>query len=243
MRKFGLTAIITMILFMDVNLFASTSVNPESKGATLSESDVNAMFATKVRSPYLVEGFRISAGYASDSYLELDLLGYDVRLSDRWHVTLGYGFGHMRIDFSGDCQTVSDDALLELGVGAVIGIGSMMYQAVAGPSSPNATPSSAMSVLMAVLSTPFYLWNGSLFVPFVSGDWIGLVDRSHMTTQVITEGFHKKSFTYINDIGLRYSRAKIGNKALFVDGGVRFEKNFDESLKLGGFAILGLSFK
>ena len=81
--------------------------------------------------------------------------------------------------------------------------------------------------------------HGSLYFPFLSNDWFGIINKHRFVTEVITKGFHKKSFTFQDDLGLRVNIYTGEISRIFVDGGIRFEKNFSRDLEKKWFLQIG----
>ena len=86
----------------------------------------------------------------------------------------------------------------------------------------------------------FFLMHGSLYFPILPNDWFGVISKHRFVTETITKGFHKESFTFQNDLGLRaniYLDDDISR--IIVDGGIRFEKNFSRDLEKKWFLQIG----
>lgn len=233
---------------------ADTAVS--SKKMEIKQEDMAKVFAPrKSKLPrFLVHGIYAQAGYGSPSSVDLDI-GFLFPLSKKWNVALGFDLLRTQLNFSDRFQTVSDESVFALGAALVVGGVSSMISSPESSSSekqkPDSTsslaPKQSVSVGKALLATvvfvPAYFFCGNLYLPVVPGDWLGIVDKSHLLTQIFTEGFHKRSFTYIHDVGLRLSpiASESGFFHAYVDGGVRFEKNFDAKLKFRYFVQSGVA--
>lgn len=197
---------------------------------------------------FLAHGLYVRAGYGSPSSVDIDI-GFMFPLSKSWNVSLGFDVIRTQLNFSDDFQTVSDETLFTLGAGLVLGGVASAFSpkppasAEDDSTSAEKNMSTGMMALGFVALAPLYFYCGVLYLPIVPGDWLGIVDKSHLLTQIISEGFHKRSFTYINDVGLRLSpiASESGFVHGFVDGGIRFVKNFDSKLKYRYFAQAGIA--
>lgn len=231
----------------------STADSTAPQGATLSDEQIaKILMAQKPKFPrHLVQGFVLQGGYSNNGGIDVSL-GFMFPLLQSWPVSIGFDL--LRTQIGGDdFQTVSDETLLTMGVGIVVGVLATAtgFSAKESPkdskeekaSTAKNSMSTATAVLSLALMIPMYAWCGTLYVPVVPGAWLGVVDKSRMLTQVISEGFHKRSFTYQNDVGLRLSplASQDGMLHAFVDGGIRFSKNFDDDLKRYYFAHAGVA--
>lgn len=77
---------------------------------------------------------------------------------------------HTQLNFSDDFQTVSDDALLEIGgvFGAIFLISIVS----------NTDTKGVTLISLAVLSVPLFVYCGIFYLPIVPGSWLGFVDKS-----------------------------------------------------------------
>lgn len=212
------------------------------------ESDVEAENST-VNDSYIPLGFTFHASYVSPKTAEVSL--FDIRPfadGDAFHITewlsLYFGFDpvHVSIGPSG----ISDETLLSIGAYVVaMPIFLLFEDSVAPDTIHREDGTSAKDVLaMIFLGIPLYLWCGNLYIPLVPKAWLGLTDQSHLLTYVLTEkGFYRRSFTYVNDVGLRFSPIRYGNGGyhVYLEGGVRFEKNFADDFKTRYYFQLGFS--
>ena len=58
---------------------------------------------------------------------------------------------------------------------------------------------------------------------------------------MITKGIHKESFTFQDDIGIRLQIHPEGHYGFFIDGGLRFEKNFNRDFEKKWFVQAALT--
>lgn len=229
-----------------------TNSTAPQKPALTDEQIAKLLMQGKPKFPrHLVQGFVLQGGYSNNGGIDVSL-GFMFPLLQSWPVSIGFDL--LRTQIGGDdFQTVSDETLLTMGVGIVVGVLATAtgFSAKESPkdskeekaSTAKNSVSTATAVLSLALMIPMYAWCGTLYVPVVPGAWLGVVDKSRMLTQVISEGFHKRSFTYQNDVGLRLSplASQDGMLHAFVDGGIRFSKNFDDDLKRYYFAHAGVA--
>ncbi len=223
---------------------------PEQKPAALSRDQVAVMMGLKSPYPrYFPGGIYLRSSYAPSNGVDLGI-GFLLPLSTSWPVSVGFEPFHLQIAAK-DFQIVSDETLWIAAAGLVLGAMGPLFKddsssdttAKAPESSEESGGSVASSILAVAVMIPVYAICGYLYVPVVPGSWLGIVDRSRLNTQLISEGFHKRSFTYINDVGLRLSPLASASGIVhgYLDGGIRFEKNFDADLKYKYFAQLGVS--
>lgn len=229
-----------------------TNSTAPQKPALTDEQIAKLLMQGKPKFPrHLVQGFVLQGGYSNNGGIDVSL-GFMFPLLQSWPVSIGFDL--LRTQIGGDdFPTVSDETLLTMGVGIVVGVLATAtgFSAKESPkdskeekaSTAKNSMSTATAVLSLALMIPMYAWCGTLYVPVVPGAWLGVVDKSRMLTQVISEGFHKRSFTYQNDVGLRLSplASQDGMLHAFVDGGIRFSKNFDDDLKRYYFAHAGVA--
>lgn len=193
-------------------------------------------------------GLYLRSSYAPSNGVDIGA-GFLFPLSESWPVSVGFEPFHLQIG-ADDFQIVSDETLWIAAAGLVLGAMGPLFKddnSNAKDSTAKESEEESGGVLGTVLAittlVPLYAICGYLYIPVVPGSWLGIVDRSRLITQLISEGFHKRSFTYMNDLGLRLSplASRNGIAHGYLDGGIRFEKNFDADLKYHYFAQLGVS--
>ena len=189
--------------------------------------------------------FRIGAMYPTA--FEASVMGFRgvhlVEINDRWRFYVGYDPFHVTYNEKG----FSDETVVLAAAAVAMAPFSFIYQVIKGSDSRdyeeemNDYYKEASLPKIIFFHIPTYIWCGNLYFPLVEGSWLGLNDQSHVITHLIEdEGFHWSSFTYTNDISLRFSKKERGRSGSFVDVGVRLEKNFADSFKARIFAQIGV---
>jgi len=187
-----------------------------------------------------VRGGFFTVGYSDDFELERHSVDLNVGLVFMPDFCrgceLGVGFIHTQLNFSGDHQPVSDDEVLHFAwflATALPLVGASIEYNMESP------------FYVAVIAQ--YLWNGYAYLPLMLEDRIGVVNKNRFVSQVFSEGFSAKAFTFQDDLGVRYKMdfcAKDGREhsycAYDIDFGVRLIKNFDEPMDTGLFLQVGL---
>ena len=179
---------------------------------------------------YMPRALGFSAGYATPNVLDFSIFSilgaFPINITDGYRIHVGYDPLHLRVDDIG----ASDDALFAVSTWYLFnGIDDIANKI---------TGSESEGPGILVLATLF-IWCGNVYIPLVPGSWLGINDQNHFTTHVIQEGFHARSFTYTNDLSLRFS-ARTFSSGFFLDTGIRFEKNFAEDFKYRFFVQLGI---
>lgn len=179
---------------------------------------------------YMPGGLGFSAGYATPNVLDFSIFSFygafPINITEGYRIHIGYDPLHLRVDDIG----ASDDALFAASIWFLFnGI-----DAIANKITGSESEGPGILVL-----APLFIWCGNVYIPLVPGSWLGINDQNHFTTHVIQEGFHTRSFTYTNDLSLRFS-IQPSRTGYFLDTGIRFEKNFAEDFKYRFFVQLGL---
>ena len=196
----------------------------------------NGMGEEPVKESYLPYGMTFHASYVYPTTAEVSL--FDIRSgteADAFHIgnlfDVYFGFDPLHVSI--DPNKVSDEALFSLGGALVMGL-------IVGAFDGYSPSNEVLEVLgYILLGVPVYAWCGNLYIPLVPKSWLGLTDQSHIITHVIYErGFHLRSFTYVNDIGLRWSPMRTVYFDYF-EAGVRLEKNFADDFKCKFFFQIG----
>jgi hypothetical protein len=200
----------------------------EKKG--LSEEEQLNRMLERYNERYMPKLLGFSAGYATPNVFDFSIFSilgaFPINITDGYKIHVGYDPLHLRVDDIG----ASDDALFAVSTWFLFnGIDDIANKI---------TGSESEGPGILVLATLF-IWCGNVYIPLVPGSWLGINDQNHFTTHVIQEGFHTRSFTYTNDLSLRFS-AKPSSSGFFLDTGIRFEKNFAEDFKYRFFVQLGL---
>jgi len=200
----------------------------EKKG--LSEEEQLDRMLERYNERYMPKLLGFSAGYATPNVFDFSIFSilgaFPINITDGYRIHVGYDPLHLRVDDIG----ASDDALFAVSTWFLFnGIDDIANKI---------TGSESEGPGILVLATLF-IWCGNVYIPLVPGSWLGINDQNHFSTHVIQEGFHTRSFTYTNDLSLRFS-AKPSSSGFFLDTGIRFEKNFAEDFKYRFFVQLGL---
>ena len=93
---------------------------------------------------------------------------------------------------------------------------------------------------MRIMRVIGFLLHGSLYFPVVPNSYFGFINKHRFVTEIITKGWHKESFTFQDDIGIRLQIDSDDIMGFFADGGFRFEKNFNRDLEKKWFVQAGL---
>lgn len=176
---------------------------------------------------YMPGAFTFHASYVTLTTAEFSVFdirpnndGDAIHVADWLKIYVGYDPFHISIGEYG----ISDESLLSIGGIFLWGMLNMLDDSFA-----------------YILLLPSYAWCGNLYIPLVERSWLGLTDQSHFLTYVIyNKGFYKRSFSYVNDLGLRFSPilGKDGSH-LYLESGVRFEKNFAHDAKARLYLQIG----
>lgn len=198
--------------------------------AQLSEEEQLDRMLERYNERYMPKLLGFSAGYATPNVFDFSIFSilgaFPINITDGYRIHVGYEPLHLRVDDIG----ASDDALFAVSTWYLFnGIDDIANKI---------TGSESEGPGILVLATLF-IWCGNIYAPLVPGSWLGINDQNHFTTHVIQEGFHTRSFTYTNDLSLRFS-AIPSSSGFFLDTGIRFEKNFAEDFKYRFFVQLGI---
>ena len=202
----------------------------EKKG--LSEEEQLDKMLERHNERYMPRALGFSAGYATPDVFDFSIFTFldvlPINITDGYSIHVGYEPLHLWVDDFG----ASDDALFAAG-------GWFLFNGIDAVAR-KITGSESDGPGILVLA-PLFIWCGMVYIPLVPGSWLGINDQNHFTTHVIQEGFHTRSFTYTNDLSLRFSmKPSRGTTGYFLDTGIRFEKNFAEDFKYRFFVQLGL---
>ena len=198
--------------------------------AQLSEEEQLDRMLERYNERYMPKLLGFSASYATPNVFDFSIFSilgaFPINITDGYRIHVGYDPLHLRVDDIG----ASDDALFAVSTWYLFnGIDDIANKI---------TGSESEGPGILVLATLF-IWCGNVYIPLVPGSWLGINDQNHFTTHVIQEGFHTRSFTYTNDLSLRFS-ARPSSSGFLLDTGIRFEKNFAEDFKYRFFVQLGI---
>lgn len=187
----------------------------------------------------LQNGF-VFAGYSDDLDFEDHTLDFNLGVVYEpvfySGAEIGFGMLHMQVNLSGNHQTVSDDELLHLAWCIAWGVpllsGSLAYNT---------------EVPAYVFLVSQYLFNGYIYLPVLLDDRIGVVNKNRLVSQLFSYGFEGRSFTYQDDLGVRFRLdvcSDDGRSHDFckydIDFGARISQRFDGRLVKGLFVQVGL---
>ncbi|WP_173384976.1 hypothetical protein [Fibrobacter succinogenes] len=97
-----------------------------------------------------------------------------------------------------------------------------------------------MALYVRIIGVVGFILHGSLYFPVVPNSYFGIINKHRLVTEIITKGWHKESFTFQDDIGLRLQIQPEGYFGFFIDGGFRFEKNFSRDFEKKWFVQAAL---
>ena len=218
------------IVCIVVLCFCSNAMAQEIN-ASKEEEQLDRMLANQ-NEEYMPKALGFSAGFATPDVLDFSIFSFygvsRINITG-YRIYVGYDPLHLRVDDIG----ASDDALFAASIWFLFNGIDAILEKIIGP-----TPGTSAGPGMLVL-VPLFVWCGNIYAPLVPGSWLGINDQNHFTTHVIQEGFHARSFTYTNDLSLRFS-ARPFSSGFFLDTGIRFEKNFAEDFKYRFFVQLGI---
>jgi len=216
------------VICIIVLCFCSNAISQEKKGLS-EEEQLDRMFQHH-NERYMPKALGFSAGYATPNVFDFSIFSilgaFPVNIKNDYKIYIGYDPLHLRIDDIG----ASDDALFAAG-------GWFLFNGIEAIANKITNSGSGGPGILVL--APLFIWCGMVYIPLVPGSWLGINDQNHFTTHVIQEGFHAHSFTYSNDLSLRFS-ARPFSSGFFLDTGIRFEKNFAEDFKYRFFVQLGI---
>lgn len=191
---------------------------------------------------YLFAGYSQTPTFGSTS-LDIDF-GTSVFPFKGYNMEIGFDFLHFQIAMTENFQKVSDESLWSL-------ITIAPFAASFGAALLGA-PNEFRYVGEIGMFAMAYLWRGTLFFPVTPDGWFGIINKHRFITQIISKGWHLKSFTFQDDFGLRFyidrgwkdeskDHSHDRYRKFFIDAGCRFEKNFVKDAKYKLFLQVGHS--
>ena len=206
-----------------------SNVMAQKKNGLSEEEQLDRMLANH-NEEYMPKALGFSADFATPDVFDFSIFTFldvlPINITDGYRIHIGYDPLHLRVDDFG----ASDDALFAAGGWFLFNGIDAVVRKIRG------SESDGPGVLVLA---PLFIWCGMVYIPLVPGSWLGINDQNHFTTHVIQEGFHACSFTYTNDLSLRFS-ARPFSSGFLLDAGIRFEKNFAEDFKYRFFVQLGV---
>lgn len=156
---------------------------------------------------------------------------------DSYDMRVGIDFLHFQIAPTDRFQTVSDESLIQLPFLLL----AYPFAALAVDDCSTRCGLNKMALYARIIGVVGFILHGSLYFPVVPNSYFGFINKHRLVTEIITKGWHKESFTIQDDLGLRLQINSddffIG---FFVDGGFRFEKNFDRDFEKKWFVQAAL---
>lgn len=163
--------------------------------------------------------------------------GWHSQPFEKYGMEVGIDIFRFQIGFTDRFQAISDESIFQL-----------PFLVLALPFATSARDSSCTSKCgftgieryLQIIEVIGFLLHGSLYFPVVPNNYFGFVNKHRLITEMITKGIHKESFTFQDDIGIRLQIHPEGHYGFFIDGGFRFEKNFDRDFEKKWFVQAAL---
>ena len=153
-----------------------------------------------------------------------------------YDMEIGVDFLHFQIAPTDRFQTVSDESLIQL-PSLIL---ALPFAAITKGACSDRCGLDLIGQYMRIMRVIGFLLHGSLYFPVVPNSYFGFINKHRFVTEIITKGWHKESFTFQDDIGLRLLIKLERIYGFFIDGGIRFEKNFSRDLEKKWFVQAGL---
>ena len=163
-------------------------------------------------------------------------IGTTFKPFDNYDMEIGVDFLHFQIAPTDRFQTVSDESLIQL-PSLILAIPFAFFTR---EDCSDRCGLNVMAQYMRIMRVIGFLLHGSLYFPVVSNNYFGFINKHRFVTEIITKGWHKESFTFQDDIGIRLQIETDIYIDFFADGGFRFEKNFSRDLEKKWFVQAGL---
>lgn len=153
-----------------------------------------------------------------------------------YDMEIGVDFLHFQIAPTDRFQTVSDESLIQL-PSLIL---ALPFAAITKGAGSDRCGLDLIGQYMRIMRVIGFLLHGSLYFPVVPNSYFGFINKHRFVTEIITKGWHKESFTFQDDIGIRLQIDSDDIMGFFADGGFRFEKNFNRDLEKKWFVQAGL---
>ena len=153
-----------------------------------------------------------------------------------YDMEIGVDFLHFQIAPTDRFQTVSDESLIQL-PSLIL---ALPFAAITKGACSDRCGLDLIGQYMRIMRVIGFLLHGSLYFPVVPNSYFGFINKHRFVTEIITKGWHKESFTFQDDIGIRIQIDSDDIMGFFTDGGFRFEKNFSRDLEKKWFVQAGL---
>ena len=181
---------------------------------------------------YPKEFLYISGGYSQSLNGITPVGDFTIGISsnpfDSYGLQVGIDILHFQIAPTDRFQTVSDESLFQL---------SVIFLTL--PLSVNYAKNKFNEWYAYFIGGLSFLMHSSLYFPILPNDRFGVINKHRFVTEIITKGFHYKSFTFQDDLGIRANIHLNVRNQIFIDGGIRFEKNFSRDLEKKWFLQVG----
>ena len=157
---------------------------------------------------------------------------------DKYGMHVGVDFLHFQMGFTDRFQAVSDESLFQLPF-TLLAIPFAVF--LGDDDCSSRCGLDQMALYVRIIGVVGFILHGSLYFPVVPNSYFGIINKHRLVTEIITKGWHKESFTFQDDIGLRLQIQPEGYLGFFIDGGFRFEKNFDRDFEKKWFVQAALA--
>ena len=186
-------------------------------------------------------GFYISGGYSQSLTGTTPVgdlsMGLSFKPFDNYDIQIGIDYLHFQIAPTDRFQTVSDESLFQL---PFILLALPLTMIPSADKSQDMNHPQIITRYFYILGGIGFLLHGSLYFPIVPNNCFGFINKQRFITEILTKGIHLESFTFQDDIGLRFQLKPEGHYGFFIDGGFRFEKNFSRDFEKKWFVQVAL---
>lgn len=191
-------------------------------------------------SAFCDNAFYISGGYSQTLTETTPVgnlsIGTFFKPFNSYDMEIGVDFLHFQIAPTDRFQTVSDESLIQL-PSLIL---ALPFAAITKGACSDRCGLDLIGQYMRIMRVIGFLLHGSLYFPIVPNSYFGFINKHRFVTEIITKGWHKESFTFQDDIGIRLQIDSDDIMGFFADGGFRFEKNFNRDLEKKWFVQAGL---
>ena len=163
-------------------------------------------------------------------------IGIQFKLFDDYNIQMGIDFLHFQIAPTDRFQTVSDESLIQL-PSLIL---ALPFAAITKGACSDRCGLDLIGQYMRIMRGIGFLLHGSLYFPVVPNNYFGFINKHRFVTEILTKGWHKESFTFQDDIGIRLQIKTDGCHGFFIDSGLRFEKNFSRDFEKKWFVQAAL---
>lgn len=193
-------------------------------------------------SAFCINPFYISGGYsqtlAGTTPVGDMSTGISFKPFNNYDMEIGIDILHFQLAPTDRFQTVSDESLIQL---PSLILALPFASSALNPYCMSRCGLHVINRYIRILQVTGFLLHGSLYFPVVPNSYFGFINKHRFVTEIITKGWHKESFTFQDDIGLRLQIKPNDEYGFFIDGGFRIEKNFSRDLEKKWFVQAGLT--